>query len=462
MNHPPAIAALVDAVGIVPPGRIVVAVSGGPDSVALLRALVEAGRDVGVAHVNHGLRGEESEADEAFVRALATEMKVPVMVRRVDMARAAGKGLSVEAAARRLRYAALTEMLAEWGGDLIATAHTQEDQAETVLLNLVRGSGLSGLAGMGSGGEAPVRPFLSLSRVTILEALDEWRQPYRLDSSNSDLSFARNRLRMKVMPLLEQFNPRAAEAISRSARVLGEDAHFMEMEADRALAALRARIEPGSATLSRSGWLSLHPALAAAVTRRLIRMTLGDVLNIDERHIASIRDAVRSGTHMNGRLPRNLHLDVGPDLVTLRTSAPPPATLLTPVSLALPGSVVTEEGTLTALGPEEITGDQLARLLTVAGSFHALCDAGTVGNRLHVRSRRPGDRIKPAGSSGTRKVQDVMVDAGVPCDRRDRVPIVLNDSHIVWIPGLALDRRAAASAGTTHILHLVWRPNRHI
>lgn len=462
MNETPSIAALVAAAAAVPPGRILVAVSGGPDSVALLRALVVVGRDLAVAHVNHGLRGEESDGDEAFVRALAAELGVPAMLRRVDTRAEAAREASLEAVARRLRYRALADMRAVWSGDLVATGHTEDDQAETVLLNLLRGSGLSGLTGMDAGRTRLIRPFLSVSRATVLQALEEWEQPYRVDSSNADRRFTRNRLRAEVMPALQQLNPRAITTLARSARILRGDADFIDAEADRAITSLGATVERGSASISRAGWAALHPALAAAVGRRLIRMILGDVFDIDGRHTAAMVEAVRRGEPMSIQLPRNLNLGVGNLLATMRVGPAPRVTSPAPVTLQVPGSVDTETGTLAAVRLGDITGADVGRLLTVAGPFHALCDAEAAGEHLFIRSRRPGDRIKPSGSNGTRKVQDVMVDARVPRADRDRIPIVANDSHIVWIPGLMLDRRAAATPDTAHILHLVWKPNRQI
>lgn len=459
MNETPAVAALLEAVEVIPPGRVLAAVSGGPDSVALLRALHDARRDIGVAHVNHGLRGEDSDEDEAFVRALAAELKVPVFVTRVDTPGKGARGASLEADARRLRYGALDAMLAGGAGDFIATGHTQDDQAETLLLNLLRGSGLTGLRGMGTGQNGRVRPFLSVPRATILRALEEWHQPYRLDNSNDDPRFTRNRLRAEVVPLLAQFNPRVVDSLARTARRLRDDADFVVSEADRAVAALVTHQEPSSVTISRAGWAALHPALASVVARRLIRMILGDVLDIDERHIAAITAAVLGGEPMTTNLPRDLHLDVRHFLVTLRVGTPAAPVPLRPATLDIPGTAETEAGTLTGTLLEALPNTELDRMLTVAGPFHALCDADLVGGRVCIRSRHPGDRIQPAGGSGTRKVQDVMVDARVPRSKRDRIPVVHTESHIVWIPGLALDRRAAASPETRHILHLVWRPN---
>src|SRR5579884_1376192 len=164
--------ALLDAVRALPDGRLLVAVSGGPDSIALLLALHAAGRDLCVGHVNHGLRGEESQRDESFVRELSNRLSVPFLVRNIDThAHASTQRLSLETAARDLRYQALESMRGECAADYIALGHTRDDQAETVLMHLLRGAGPTGLSGMPLQRDAIVRPFLNVPRATILQAL---------------------------------------------------------------------------------------------------------------------------------------------------------------------------------------------------------------------------------------------------------------------------------------------------
>ncbi|MEJ5277520.1 MAG: tRNA lysidine(34) synthetase TilS, partial [Thermogemmata sp.] len=214
----------------------VVGVSGGADSVALLRALVAAGRSVTAAHVHHGLRGAEADADEEFVRGLCQRLGVRYEGRRVEVS---AWGRNVEAAGRRARYAFFAEVAQRTGAQWVAVAHTADDQAETILHRLIRGTGLSGLRGMAAeralalpgGGNVPlVRPLLTVRRQQVREYLRQLGQDYREDSSNRNLAYTRNRIRHEVMPLLESFNPRVVEALCR----LGEQA----AEADEVLARL--------------------------------------------------------------------------------------------------------------------------------------------------------------------------------------------------------------------------------
>jgi tRNA(Ile)-lysidine synthase len=241
-------------------GPGVVAVSGGPDSVALLRALLEAGcGPLTVAHVNHQLRGAESDADEAFVRELADRLGVAFRSTRVDTPKEA-TGDNLEATARRVRYAWLAEVAAEVGAEWVATGHTADDQAETVLHRLIRGTGLRGLRGIApeqswrAGGVSPLfspesgnrgltpparqvllRPLLTLTRAELLEHLASLGQPYREDSSNADPRFTRNRIRRELLPLLKTFNPQVVDVLGRLARQADEATAFLTQPAGQGL-----------------------------------------------------------------------------------------------------------------------------------------------------------------------------------------------------------------------------------
>jgi tRNA(Ile)-lysidine synthase len=200
----------------------VVAVSGGADSVALLRALqTDYPATLTVAHLNHQLRGEESAADEVFVRELASQLGLPCRVRSVAVATLA-RGANLEATARRLRYEFFTTVAGEVGAQWIATGHTADDQAETVLHRLLRGTGLQGLRGIARLHNPVVRPLLSVTRGDVLDYLATLNQPFREDSSNADLRFTRNRLRRELLPLLKTFNPAIVQALGQLASQAGD------------------------------------------------------------------------------------------------------------------------------------------------------------------------------------------------------------------------------------------------
>ncbi len=447
--------------------RILVAVSGGPDSVALLRSLADLapGRSwaVCVGHVHHGLRGEEADCDETFVRGLAHALGLHCEVRRVDTPTyARERRLSPEAAARELRYGALREMLGSWRGDMVATAHTQDDQAETLMLNLLRGSGLDGLGAMVVRHEELLRPFLAVSRQTIRDALMEWNQPYRVDSSNTDEHFRRNALRATVMPQLGTIQPRAPQVLARAASLLAADAAFVEDEVTRLLPLLEVRIAPREISASLPVWTALHPALQRHVLRRLVRTLLGHRRDFDACHIEMMVEALRTAAHskagMVDRFPhgvallsdnRRFHLRLGDQL-----KKPNAYRAILPV----PGSTQIPSGLLSAHYLDGISRQDLNHRLAVCGPYHALCDAAIISKQLLVRSWLPGDRIAPLGMSGHRKLQDLFVDRKVPEAQRHQIPIIEDDVEILWVPGIAAGRAARVTERTTHVAHLRFQP----
>jgi len=215
--------------GITGPG--IVAVSGGADSVALLHALTTCGFACTVAHVNHQLRGAESDADELFVKELAAKLGVGFRSTRIDLLKHGG---NLEAAARRVRYEWLNQVAVDVGASWIATGHTANDQAETVLHRLIRGTGLQGLRGIGrAGGVSPLilRPLLTVTRREVQEFLHSLNQPYRTDSSNADPRFTRNRIRAELVPLMESFNPEVVAVLSQLAEQAHEAFSYLELHA---------------------------------------------------------------------------------------------------------------------------------------------------------------------------------------------------------------------------------------
>ncbi len=281
--------------------RGVVAVSGGADSVALLRAVAECGATVTAAHLNHQLRGAESNGDEAFVTDLANTLKVPVRTERIDVA---GLGGNLEATARRVRYEWLTKVAAEVGGGWIATGHTADDQAETVLHRLIRGTGLRGPGGVGF---ALLRPLLTLPRTDLLAYLHTLPQPYRTDSSNADPRFTRTRIRSELLPLLRTFNPGIVDVFGRLS-VQAEEL-FADLEAETAK--LLADVE-----LPRAGGMLILDAakleaIGEAKVRSILRMLWAregwptNAMTFDHWKRAA---AIALGTHPVADFPDGVHV----------------------------------------------------------------------------------------------------------------------------------------------------------
>lgn len=442
--------------------RIVVGVSGGPDSVALLRALL-AVRDetkwaLLVAHVNHSLR-QDAGADEAFVAELAGRFELPFRLATVPTGqRARVAHLSIETAARQLRRAALESMAAEWQATHLALGHTQDDQAETILLRLARGTGLAGLGGMSPRSDHIIRPFLTVSRRQIMAALDAWGLPYREDESNRDLRHARNLVRHTVLPPLRVLQPEIAPVLARTAALLRVDADYLEESGRRAARLVAPAPESGTLGGSLALWRSFHPALRMATLRALLRHFVTDLSGIEAHHLTALSHYLEAKEPGElATLPHGLSVWREGDEFIISDQGREEVPRLTTRSLSVPGAVETEVGTIRAELMGALSAQERHHLLTVRGPWHAFLAAGQVSRELQVRARRPGDRIASLPEGKSQRLQDLLVDAGVPRRWRDALPVIEAEGRILWVPGLAV-RRAALPGPDDDLTHLVFTP----
>lgn len=281
---------------------LIAAVSGGADSVALLDALLrlrqrgQAPQTIIAAHLNHQLRGEESDGDEEFVRALAAKSGTRVIIDRIDVgARARAERQNLEATARHLRYEFLARTAEQYGAQFVCTAHTRDDQAETILMRLLRGSGSGGLRGIPPSRQLGatvklIRPMLGITRAEVIAHCEHFQLEYRTDSSNFSSDLTRNRIRQELLPLLRSFNPRINEALARMAGLLADDHDFLQQIAVNALAEAR-QGQDLSINL-----LRLHPP---AIRRRVLRLWLheqrGGLQRIEAVHLAAIDGLILRG-----------------------------------------------------------------------------------------------------------------------------------------------------------------------
>ena len=454
--------------GVLEPGeRVLMGVSGGPDSVALLQLLFRLREDLGIeivaAYFDHGLRGEEEAvADIALVRLLAGEAGVPVMVGAGDVkAFSRAKGLSIEDAARRLRYDFLAREAVGLGAAVVATGHTAADQAETVLLHLIRGAGLHGLRGMAPRSAWPFpggvrgqrlalgRPLLCLAREETEAYCAAMGITPRRDASNMSPEVTRNRVRHQLLPLLRKINPRVQDSLLRLSAAATLDSEYLDRATD-ALWETMAQETDARVTFPREPFSRLPAALALRLLRRSAQCVAGAARRedgLEAVHLQSILSALRK-TRSRLSLPGGLTCTVSSHSVTIRSgpSAPRRRIAETPLNVpgetALPGWLI--EADLNDFPPFTIPENRR----------EALLDADKAGQGLVVRGRLPGDRLRPLGLNGGKKLQDLLVDARVPQEERDNIPLVCNDNGLIWVVGFKIDEAYAITRSTLHALHL--------
>jgi tRNA(Ile)-lysidine synthase len=427
--------------------RVLVGVSGGADSVALLRVLLSVSGvfrlSLHVAHVDHRLRAE-SKVDAAFVTRLGERLDLPATIVAVDVPR----GGSPEDAARRVRYAALERVASEIGASRIALGHTADDQAETVLMRLLQGAGPRGLAGIPAVRGRIVRPLLETRRALIVEALHRLGQDWHVDPSNDDRHFLRNRLRHDVLPVVAATAPDVVEALCRTARLARETVEALEFAASSALARI-GTYGAGDVTLPLADLRALPHQVAADVLRQAADGLGRRAPRRAWAHRGLARVLAEPPPRRSFRLGE-VRVDVGSGRVRLG-SAPGPA---------LPDRAVVVPG-VTPL--PEIAGALVARYVDPAGyqvpasASIAAFDADRLAVPLRVRARRRGDRFVTFGGP-ERRLKHVLIAAKIPRWRRDALPIVENADGIAWVAGVRRGAVAPVVSGTRHVLEIALVP----
>lgn len=427
--------------GVTAADRILVACSGGADSMALAEILYRLGQAhgwaVAVCHVHHGLRGAAADHDAEQVAAWAAARRLPFLLRRVAVAaHADAQGLSLEDAARRLRYAALEDARQEAGCTLLATGHHKEDQAETVLMRLLRGAGPTGLAGILPRRGPIIRPLLHVRRAALQEYCRARSLTVCEDETNQDVTLLRNRIRHELLPqLAAAYNPEIVEALAKTALVCQrEEAHFHEL-----LAAALAQVQttPDGVRLP----LPLLAALPASLRSRLVRTVLREKSGADApvtfvhlEEISRLIDAGQVGKKL--LIPGGWLLVREYDALCLQRPSAPVAPEAFGYSLPVPGTLALPDGT-------RLEAVWLTARPALTGPAEAACFcAAGLSLPLTVRSRRAGDALRTA--AGTKKLKKIFIDAKVPQQWRDRFPIVCDAQGILWLPGLCAAQRVEA------------------
>jgi tRNA(Ile)-lysidine synthase len=441
----------------------VVSVSGGGDSVCLLHILVrwrkELGVELHVAHLNHQLRGAESDSDAIYVSDLARRLAVSATIERRNVAAYRDqKSASSEEAARDVRYNFLSEVASSIDASKVVAGHTRDDHIETIVLHLLRGAGITGLCGLqprsllpyGEKGEQleVVRPLLELTRQETLDYCHLYNLAPRSDSSNISPSFLRNRVRLELLPLLRSYNPSIDTALLRLADIAIDDISFIEEKASLLWKDLSSE-QDGIIYLDMSQMVALPRTMQRQIFRRAIKQLRGNLKDIEADHIEAMMDLLLKPAGKKLCLPDGLTLSTEYGRLVLspaQTSTCPLPPLKGVSKINIPGETDLPGWRVRADIVQEVVGDDNG----LAANF----DLNKAGRELVVRRRRPGDRFQPLGMRQTKKLQDFMVDSKIPSSWRDRVPLTCSPKQILWVVGWRIDDRVKVTKNTNEILRL--------
>ena len=453
---------------------VIIGVSGGPDSLCLFNILWEMQFSLVIVHFNHGLR-EEADKEAFLVKQMAEEKGIPFMLGQRDVRKyAQSSSLSLEEAARNLRYDFLFEQAREFKAQAVAVGHTADDQVETVLMHLLRGAGISGLRGMlyrslpnAWSEEIPlVRPLLGTWRYEILEYLRERNINPMQDESNQDTTYYRNRLRHELIPFLETYNPQIKQVIWRSADTLGADETFLQTTLDTYWDRAIAMEGEGFVGFTKASFLEYPVGLQRNLIRRGISKMQPGLRDVNYEAVERVLDSLES-SQMNKKidLSAGIYWLVEEEVCWLKMgesllSLPDVPQLADDEQYRLQGHETLILGggwQLHAAVLENIEGIN-DKVKANPDSYQAWLSLDTLPMPLFIRGRKPGDRIKPYGMDGrTVKVSDLMVNLKIAARARARWPLVCSDGDIIWIPGYRIGYEYRVKEKTRKVLHLTMR-----
>ncbi len=434
--------------------RVIVGVSGGMDSVALLSVLNKLSHEYGialvVAHLNHRLRGKESHRDEVFVKKLALKLGLPCEIQSIVVREFRKRGMTLQEAAREARFSFFRSLVQKCGARRVALGQTADDQAETIVMRFLRGAGLAGLKGISPvRDEVVIHPLIEVRRWQIEAYLAEEGLPHVEDSSNRKDVYLRNRIRRHLIPMLENYNPKLKTRLAGMGQVLLLDEEYMRARTNEVWG--RVVRENGDAiSLDLTQFRNLHPALRF----RLLRRSVGSVSDISVRrlgmtHILSLANLAlgerpQGEIHLPGRLTARriydrLKIDKGE-----RPSSP-----VFDYPVAFPGTTPLPE-----LGQKLMIEFVDQWNVKEASLRRVFLDSQRLQGPLRVRNYQHGDRFRPLGMMGVKKVKDCFIDGKVPMEERSRTPVVVSGNAIVWVVGYRISQDVRVTAETKRVIRM--------
>lgn len=422
-----------------PGERVLVAYSGGPDSTALLLILQDLGYRVSLAYVNHGLRGDESEREERFVREFCRQHKIPLFVEHLTWKQ---RPSNLEEQARKKRYRHLAKVAREHGFRKVALGHHRDDAVETFLLRLLRGSGPRGLSSIPAKRGEYVRPLLDCPRSEILLYLDQKQAPCFQDTSNKDLTLQRNRIRHEILPLLEKhFNPELKAALHRTSRWILEQNRLLDQLMKPHLKLIQTR--KNTVRINKSKYLLLPAPLQKALLHAAFEK-MDPALRVSSRTRETVLKMVKKSKNLE--LPGFLMVESTRDWIQVRLKTGPVGFF----ELDIPGAGIY----FFPPGGVHLKFTPSRKISFEKRTDAAFLDAGRVSFPLLVRNWKKGDTFRPLGMKGHKKLSDFLIDRKVPKAERKRIPLVFKEEELVWVAGHQISDDFRVTDATRRVLRI--------
>jgi len=444
---------------------VFVGVSGGCDSSVLLHLLLDLAASwklkLGILHINHQLRGKASDQDEAFVRSMAKKYKIPFYPTRVKVKELARQQkMSLEEAARSARYHFFEQLVKSKGAQRLTVAHTLDDQAETVLMRIINGTGLQGLQAIRPKRKLNsaylVRPLIEISRKEIRAYAKEKQIRFREDKTNRSLRFVRNKIRLKLIPFIEKsLNPQVKKALARLPHLLDVDLSFLDETAVAFYQRLALHEENQQISFPKKSFLQLKPS----IQYRLIQRALNKLGNaeLDFDHWNQFLGFLTTTPRFKFQFPKKIIAAVSSENIQIRDGKKTQALFF--YSLEAGESVYISE--LNATVSSQILSKKPKTIHKTNKSFE-IFNGNLLSFPLTIRNRKPGDRFQPLGQQKSLKLKGFLIGKRIPVEKRDRLPIVLSGNQIVWVAGVAMSDRFKITPKTSRFIQLTLKPGNQI
>ncbi|MCT4508979.1 MAG: tRNA lysidine(34) synthetase TilS [Tepidibacter sp.] len=442
--------------------KIILGVSGGPDSICMLHILNylkdEFNIKIYAAHLNHKIRGIEAQKDAMYVAKICDIIRVPCFIRAIDVpAYCKEKGVSLEEGARILRYNMFFEIKEKISADKIAIAQNINDQAETVIMRIMRGTGLQGLKGIQYKREdGIIRPLLDIDREDIEKYCEQNNLAPRIDQTNLEEIYTRNKIRLKLIPyMVENFNPNLKESISRMTNLLKDDSDFIMEESNKSFNDICNKISDNTISLDIDKFINTHKALKNRIIRKCIDFVLGDIKGIEQKHIQDVNNLINS--HKN-----NLRIDLPKGLLVYKKNT---SIIFTDEDLVEEkisyDYIIPKSGYIKIKESNTIVESKILNIdeyqKSKSDKYIKFFDADKIKGNLSIRNRRNGDKIKLLGLGGSKKIKDLFIDLKIPKEERDLIPILSDENGIMWVIGHRMSEDYKIESNTRNVLRISFK-----